>query len=255
MVFPGICRPRRGGRFAADVSYDAGGIGGRGDAKSGMAAGQSYPSLEALRKLEASRNEQLREQGAWTQDDEIRRASSSRLICETSSHGRMRLRAWCPPLRKFLFVGGTLGGPRHACARRALVALARAQSVFPGPSGTRFLLVPVVRGAIVRCMSCRKREIAPRMENRDFPHLVELVLPPGGLGEGDLAIAAFHKERRIAARFGNVGHNDGEFCVTLCFADSADADAFQRRFGGTRRVRGTREAMQYLPGAEARWVT
>jgi hypothetical protein len=56
----------------------------------------------------------------------------------------------------------------------------------------------------------------------------------------------------VAARFGNVGHNDGEFCVTLCFADAADADAFQRRFGGTRIVRGTRDAMQYLPGAEAR---
>ena len=35
IVGPGICRPRQGGRFAADVSHDAGGIGGRGDAKSG----------------------------------------------------------------------------------------------------------------------------------------------------------------------------------------------------------------------------
>src|SRR5262249_55348401 len=35
IVVPGICRPRQGGRFAADVSHDAGGIGGRGDAKSG----------------------------------------------------------------------------------------------------------------------------------------------------------------------------------------------------------------------------
>src|SRR5215475_9995025 len=35
IVVPGICRPRQGGRFAADVSDDAGGIGGRGDAKSG----------------------------------------------------------------------------------------------------------------------------------------------------------------------------------------------------------------------------
>jgi hypothetical protein len=35
IVVAGICRPRQGGRFAADVSDDAGGIGGRGDAKSG----------------------------------------------------------------------------------------------------------------------------------------------------------------------------------------------------------------------------
>src|ERR1700747_1697181 len=31
----GTCRPRQGGRFAADVGCDAGGIGGRGDATSG----------------------------------------------------------------------------------------------------------------------------------------------------------------------------------------------------------------------------
>lgn len=89
-------------------------------------------------------------------------------------------------------------------------------------------------------MSRRKGEITPRMNERDFPHLVELLLPPGGLGEGDLAIAAFHNERRIAPRFGNARRDDGEFCVTMCFADAADADAFQHRFGGTRIVRGTR---------------
>jgi hypothetical protein len=89
-------------------------------------------------------------------------------------------------------------------------------------------------------MSRRKDEITARTNKQDFPHLVELLLPPGGLGEGDLAITAFHKERRIAPRFGNDRHEDGEFCVTLCFADAADADAFQHRFGGTRILRGTR---------------
>jgi hypothetical protein len=77
----------------------------------GMAAGQSYPSLEALRKLEASLNEQLCEQRAPAQaDDEIRRAS--RLISATSclGDGPMRLRSWCPRLRKFALIGGTLGG-------------------------------------------------------------------------------------------------------------------------------------------------
>jgi hypothetical protein len=85
-----------------------------------MAAGQPYPSLEALRKLEASLNEQLREHGAWTQDgDESRRAWLSRLSCGISGEARMRLRAWCPRLRKFVFVGGTLG----ALGMLALVAL------------------------------------------------------------------------------------------------------------------------------------
>jgi len=73
--------------------------------------------------------------------------------------------------------------------------------------------------------------MAARMNELDFPHLVELPLPPGGLGEGDLAIAAFHKGRGITPRFGRPRR---ESCVTLCFADAADADAFHHRFGGTR---------------------
>jgi Protein of unknown function len=71
-----------------------------------MAPGQSYPSLEALRKLEASLKE-LCDQGAWT-DDESRRASPSPLssaIC-----AERRLRAGGPRLRKFAIAGGTLGG-------------------------------------------------------------------------------------------------------------------------------------------------
>jgi hypothetical protein len=99
-------------------------------------------------------------------------------------------------------------------------------------------------------MSRHKGEITARMNERDFPHLVELLLPPGGLGEGDLAIAAFHKERRIAPQFGNARRDDGELCVTLCFADAADADAFQHRFGGTRIMRGTGLHGGYKNGAQ-----
>jgi hypothetical protein len=112
-----------------------------------------------------------------------------------------------------------------------------------------FASVPDRAKANSAIMRCRTRVVPLRTVNES---LNGDAMRERGLGEGDLAIAAFHKERRIAARFGNVGHNDGEFCVTLCFADAADADAFQRRFGGTRIVRGTRDAMQYLPGAEAR---
>jgi hypothetical protein len=86
-------------------------------------------------------------------------------------------------------------------------------------------------------MSRRKHERTARLNERDW-HLVQLVLPPGGLGEGDLAITGFHKERGIQPRFGHVRRYDGELCVTLCFADPTEADAFQRRFGGTRIVCG-----------------
>jgi hypothetical protein len=95
-------------------------------------------------------------------------------------------------------------------------------------------------------MVSRKHEGSAHLNERDCPHLVELILPQGGLGEGDLTITGFHKERGIQPRFGHVRRDDGEFCLTLCFADPVQADAFQRRFGGTRIVRGT--ARQQLPG-------
>jgi hypothetical protein len=83
-------------------------------------------------------------------------------------------------------------------------------------------------------MSRRKGEQTARMNERDFPHIVELPLPFGGLREPTQQIAAFHEERRLPMRFGRSRRDDGEFCVRLCFADAADADAFRKRFGGER---------------------
>src|SRR5215510_5506317 len=73
----------------------------------GMAAGQPYPTLEALLKLEASLKDQLCGHEASPQDDgEVRRAGAASCV----DKGRMRLRAWYPRLRKLAVVGGTLGG-------------------------------------------------------------------------------------------------------------------------------------------------
>ena len=85
----------------------------------GMAGQQPYPSLEALRKLEASLNANLSEQDTWTQaQDEVhqQRASplsrTSRFLFSRSNSfdRRMRLLLWWPRLRKLTFVGGTIGG-------------------------------------------------------------------------------------------------------------------------------------------------
>jgi hypothetical protein len=46
-------------------------------------------------------------------------------------------------------------------------------------------------------MTRRKREIIGLRNERDFPYLVELALPPGGFGNIFLEIDAFHRERRI----------------------------------------------------------
>ncbi len=73
-----------------------------------MAVQKSYPSLDALLKLEASVGARLR---ACTAGE----GSTAAVACE----GARRLRQWWPRLRKFVFIGGALG----AFALLAVVAL------------------------------------------------------------------------------------------------------------------------------------
>jgi hypothetical protein len=88
----------------------------------------------------------------------------------------------------------------------------------------------------VASLSRRKGEITARMNERDYPHLVELPLPPGGFRSMTEDILAFHSECGIQNRRGR-GRNDvGQFFVTFCFADPAHAEAFRDRFGGERMM-------------------
>ena len=84
-------------------------------------------------------------------------------------------------------------------------------------------------------MSRRKSEITGHMNERDFPHLVELALPPGGIRDQSLEFNAFHHECGIPIRRGRVRHEVEQFHVRFCFPDAATADAFRERFGGTLR--------------------
>ena len=88
-------------------------------------------------------------------------------------------------------------------------------------------------------MTRRKREIVGFTNERDFPHLVELTLPPGGFRSVFLEIDAFHRERRIPVRRGRNRHEVEQFHIRFCFPDAASADAFRNRFGG--------ECLTYAP--------
>ena len=46
-------------------------------------------------------------------------------------------------------------------------------------------------------MSCRKQEITGLSNERDFPHLVEFALSPGGFRSVFLEFDAFHREQSI----------------------------------------------------------
>jgi hypothetical protein len=80
----------------------------------------------------------------------------------------------------------------------------------------------------------RKREITGLSNERDFPHLVELALPPKGLRAIFLDIDTFHRHNRIPARRGRSQHDIGQPRIRFCFPDAAIADAFRDRFGGVR---------------------
>ena len=75
-------------------------------------------------------------------------------------------------------------------------------------------------------MTRRKREITGFANEQDFPHLVELALPPGGFRSVYLEIDAFHVRR------GRSRHEGEQFNIRFCFPDIATADAFRNRFGG-----------------------
>jgi hypothetical protein len=81
-------------------------------------------------------------------------------------------------------------------------------------------------------MTRRKREIVGLRNERDFPYLVELALPPEGFRSVFLEIDAFHRERRIPVRRGRSRHEFEHFYIRFCFPDTATADAFRNRFGG-----------------------
>jgi hypothetical protein len=83
-------------------------------------------------------------------------------------------------------------------------------------------------------MSRRKSEITGHMNERDFPHLVELELPPGGFRNKSLEFESFHREHGVVIRRGSGRHEGEQFHVRFCFPDAATADAFQERFGGKR---------------------
>src|SRR5262249_1365837 len=78
----------------------------------------------------------------------------------------------------------------------------------------------------------RKSEFVRLTNERDFPHLVELALPPEGFRDVLLQIGAFHRERRIPVRRGRSRYEVKPFYIRFCFPDTATANAFRNRFGG-----------------------
>ena len=78
-------------------------------------------------------------------------------------------------------------------------------------------------------MTRRKREIVGLTNERDFPHLVELAVPPGGFRSAFLEFDAFHRERRIPVRRGRSRHEAEQSYIRFCFPDAATAEPWAGR--------------------------
>jgi hypothetical protein len=87
-----------------------------------------------------------------------------------------------------------------------------------------------------------KREIIRLTNERDFPHLVELLLPPEGFRSVLLEIDAFHRDRRIPVRRGRNRHEGKRVYIQFCFPDTATANAFRNRFGGECLTHATQKS-------------
>jgi hypothetical protein len=83
-------------------------------------------------------------------------------------------------------------------------------------------------------MARRKGEIAARMNEQDYPHIVEMAVPSGGFRSKSDEMVAFHRELGIEARRGRGRNDDGQIYVRFCFTNPAHVDAFRHRFDGAR---------------------
>ena len=75
-----------------------------------------------------------------------------------------------------------------------------------------------------------QRQPKARAVEREYPHFVDVVVPPGGLGTKLDAMYEFHARRGIRARRGHGRHDADGSVVRWCFADLAIAAAFAKEF-------------------------
>src|SRR5215813_7173709 len=94
-------------------------------------------------------------------------------------------------------------------------------------------VVNPARMAWAHAMSRYKGRQSAEAVERDFPHLVEIVVPPGGLGNRLDAMYEFHTRHRIKPHRGQGKRDTNGIAIRWCFADPALASAFAREFSAT----------------------
>jgi hypothetical protein len=79
-------------------------------------------------------------------------------------------------------------------------------------------------------MARYKGRLTPKSIERDFPHVVEIAVPLGGLGKTLDAMYEFHRRYGIQAKLGRDRHDDGRDYIRWRFADAEIAKSFAAVF-------------------------
>ena len=76
------------------------------------------------------------------------------------------------------------------------------------------------------------RQSAKSVE-QDFPHFVDIAVPPGGLGNTIDAMYDFHARHGIQSKRGHDRHDANGSVIRWCFSELAVAEAFASEFRDT----------------------
>jgi len=85
-------------------------------------------------------------------------------------------------------------------------------------------------------MTQRKGEVTKKQTDRDYPHQVAILIPPGGLGARSMAMHAWCDGRGVPYRTRADRRREPTPSdhTRFCFDDPAHADAFHAEFAGQR---------------------
>jgi hypothetical protein len=79
-------------------------------------------------------------------------------------------------------------------------------------------------------MSRYKGQLKAAQIEQDFPHHVDIIVPPGGLGTGLDAMYDFYARHGIKPQRGQGKHDADGAVIRWCFADASLAAAFASKF-------------------------
>jgi hypothetical protein len=80
-------------------------------------------------------------------------------------------------------------------------------------------------------MSRYKGQLRASRTEREFPHHVEIIVPPGGLGRRLDDMYNFHIQHYIKPQRGHGTHTADGSVIRWCFADANLAEEFASKFG------------------------